>query len=232
MGASPARRHRRRRLIQERRQRVAQQAQARAREEEEQQTLREAEDRQRVLQEAEQRRQILQQQEAARATEQARREDICRRWKHRRAAKECASILSSDERVSVARARYGVVYFSTNWIFSLLQEGWYRIGRFDVMMPPNRTQLCIRCNATGKKNGTDPLYVFPMWPTPCFCFGSGERGSFLTALIESGEFLPAAYLMLDSFASINAGDQIRALEEYVRVDSPDPVTGGNDVESA
>jgi hypothetical protein len=129
--------------------------------------------------------------------------------------REVAALLREDERIEDAYAWHGVLKFTTRWIVADVLKRRLLIGRFSVSIYPRRNQLQIICTASGTlPDINSPLYVYSTWSPPCFCFGNGDRSKFLTALIESGEYLEAAYLILDSFAHINLEDRVRSLELY------------------
>ena len=136
---------------------------------------------------------------------------------YRAICRGASAVLKNDPRVATIVVRRNMFSFSTHMIVAEVGRKKIYVGRFKVDIHRKASRLWIACLESGKIDGSDPFYVYPEWKEIGFCFGDGSRKSFLLKLIEEGEVLAAAFLILDSLAHINPSDEERALKVYTNV---------------
>lgn len=119
--------------------------------------------------------------------------------------------LLADERIASAAFKNGVLEFATRVLEAELSGHTIGIGRFSVCLgmhlPDTFTAVYTEKGGKGHQ-----MYVLSNYG---FCFG--DRHAYIRHMVLSGEYLGAAYCMLETMASVNDGDVEQALKQYMHM---------------
>lgn len=127
-----------------------------------------------------------------------------------------------DSRVADAIRVGDCIIFETRMMHVEIDGLWYRIGRFEVELNARffSQKPVVRCLESGKKNPNErPNYYFePENGASWFCVGT--RMELLAQFVRDGEYLAAAYLLLEAFEYVNPMQEGNVVGANIQVPPP------------